>query len=95
MRSMVEIVARALCMAKMNAGPDAYPPGFRERRADTHWTQFADDARAAIAAMREPTAAQFAIANALEAKFKQDLKNFDVTGFCALIYQAMIDEVLK
>ncbi len=50
-----------------------------------------DLVRAVIRAMREPTPEMYDRANRIESKSKSDLKSFDVTGFCALAYIAMID----
>lgn len=52
-------------------------------------------ARAAIEAMLEPTEAMISVANTLEASYKAKLKSFEVTGFCWLIYRAMVIEALK
>lgn len=59
MSEMVERVARKLCRKYIHADD----PGFQSteavvwsaRREDAEWPQFVDLARAAIAAMREPT----------------------------------------
>lgn len=54
MSEMVERVARALNRSKRNS-PAGYPEGWLERHVNENWHLFEDDARIAIAAMREPT----------------------------------------
>ena len=54
MSEMVERVARKLCLSKRNS-PKGYPDGWIERHINENWHLFEDDARTAIAAMREPT----------------------------------------
>lgn len=55
------------------------------------WVDYETCARAVIRAMRQPSVAMYSIANLIEAKNKTDLRSFDVTGFCVLVYIAMID----
>lgn len=74
------------------------PPTFVrpwEALSNDEQRQLCDFMRFAIAAMREPTEVMYDIAKQLEAKYKHDLKSFEVTGFCALVYQAMIDAALR
>lgn len=52
MTEMIERVARAMCMATMNAPDDQYAPGFKERFTDKNWVLFGDSARTAIEAVR-------------------------------------------
>ena len=58
--SMVERVARALCL-RCHDNPDSTHGGSRDGgslpKGQPAWTAWEDDARAAIAAMREPTTA--------------------------------------
>ncbi len=53
--SMVETVARALCLRTKNAPPESYPDGYVEKYVNRNWDLFVDIARAAIEAMRVPT----------------------------------------
>jgi hypothetical protein len=55
--SMVERVARAMTALRYDGiYKDAHrPPPHRERWVDGYWPNYADDARAAIEAMRTPT----------------------------------------
>lgn len=86
MSEMVERVARALCLSKRNS-PKDYPSGWLERHVNENWHLFEDDARTAIAAMREPTQ------NMIEAPYslRASADDFIHKSF----YQAMIDEALK
>lgn len=91
MSEMVERVARALCLSKMN-GP-SYPEGFRERRVEQNWHLFTDQARIAIEAMKEPTEAML--------KVEMDLGGYGFgDGECDSadpreIWTAMCKEALK
>lgn len=69
---------------RMGWGPswDALMPGIREI-----WLSNTD---AALDALQYPTEEMIAFANTQEAKHKRDLKSFDVTGFCLLVYQSLI-----
>lgn len=91
MREMVERVARALCLSKRNS-PTGYPEGWLERHVNEWWPQFIDDAKIAIAAMREPT----------ESMLRMAVRYGDSEGYGSMsegdaeaAWQSMIDEALK
>lgn len=47
--------------------------------------------RRTIRAMWQPTPEMYAKAGILEDSFKEQLKSYDVSGFCGLTYQAMVN----
>lgn len=83
MSEMVERAARALVLSKRNS-PAGYPPGWLQRHVDENWHRFEDDARAVIAAIREPTEV---MSNAVSKQPGQ----LSYVG----VWQTMIDEALK
>lgn len=97
MSEMVERVARAICRAEhiQIHGEYIWRPGELDNKVDAYWPKAINSAHAAIKALHIPTESMFAIANRLEADYKSQLKSFEVTGFCAHIYQAMIDVALE
>jgi len=85
MTEMVERVARAICR---NSGEEMEVPGLELYVVD-HWLAHRDDARAAIEAMREPTAWMD------EAPMRSGMID-DLGSFTAAeVWRAMIDAALK
>ena len=92
MSEMVEIVARALCLSKMNGPDEMYQPGDKQRRVEKTWKLFVDDARCAIEAMREPGDVVMAAGLAENRRCQPDAVGLLPAPF---IWTAMIDEALK
>src|SRR3990167_9425132 len=53
-----------------------------------------EEARAALENLKLLSPKMFERANELEVKYKKQLKSFEVVGFCALTYQAIIQAAL-
>src|SRR5262245_3657789 len=95
---MIERVARAMCNA---TGPDEicggpHPSGLWLEEGEPWWTGYADQARAAIAAMREPTAAMIAAMGegfAVDPSWSDPAPHFAQRHRNA--YRAMIDAALS
>lgn len=89
MVEMVERVARAIC-ALAGVNPDGTNGGTWDGgslpRGEPAWTAWRDEARTAIAAMREPTEAMVSAGQEEELSRTEDVK---------AIFSAMIDAALK
>jgi hypothetical protein len=92
MSEMIERVARAIC-AKMFENPKFYcgldPIPIAVERG---WRDFVGEARAAIEAMREPTKAMSARADAIESRGVDDEP---INPDADHAYRAMVDEALR
>ncbi len=81
MSEMVERVARALCRRQCPSEPGSH-------YLDANWPRFEDDARTAIAAMRQPTDAMEFIGDAIWRSAFPTTRAFEA-------YVAMIDAALS
>jgi hypothetical protein len=90
---MVERVARALC----GRTPDKkmYWFGGKVGKLYRNWETSVPEARAAIAAMREPTEGMLKISNVDQALQELVEDNLEIAETKKEIWQAMIDEALK
>ena len=92
--SMVERVARALAR---NFGLSHYAddPEYLRRYVDTSWPSFESQARAAIAAMREPTEAMDTAGYLGGRDAADPYEPGNIAVVTTPIYRAMIDAALK
>ena len=87
--SMIERVARAIAAVHIAEvkGTDCEP--VVAERVESRWMSYREEARAAIAAMREPTEAM------VDAGYACDgTTTYDATAFCETHWRAMIDAAL-
>lgn len=99
MTTMVEIVARAICNDLVEHWPQGDPSrpegDDRKKYLDMSWPQYECVARAAIAAMRDPTSEMM---DAAEIDLSVDFDEPGITLSChdaKRAWQAAIDEALK
>lgn len=95
--SMIEKVARAIALAHFERKRVRFVhPDRPKYLADTQWKLFEDDARAAIEAMRTPTAAmQEAAIEAVDSERKAARSGGWSYNECDITWNAMIDAALN